>query len=337
MSDPMPYATFLKILRAEGLTVIEEYTGGESPQYHNRNHKGAWGPVNGVLIHHTVTSGHDRTVSICRTGHSTLPGPLCHGVICKKGEIHVVGYGRANHAGLGDDDVLQAVINEAPLPPDNEANTDGNRHFYGFECENLGDGKDPWPAVQLDAIKKASAAIARHHGWNERSVIGHLEWQPGKVDPRGFSMDWMRGEIKDQIAGGSAGGQEEQEVPKPISYETDKGFTVQSGEWTTVKFGAYTDLIKEKTAYTATAHLRFEALPLGSTVQGRFYHQRANGTRWTSPLIERVATDGDTFVDFSNEGSVVPAEAVRFEFVVFVAGEPTAKVRAGYVRGLCWE
>lgn len=209
MSDPMSYSTFLRILRAEGLTVIEHYTDGRDPSYHNRNHKGAWGPVHGVMIHHTVTSGHDSTINICRTGHSSLPGPLCHGVICKAGHIHVVGYGRANHAGSGDDDVLRAVINETALPADNEANTDGNRYFYGFECENLGDGRDPWPAAQLLAIEKASAAIARHHGWSERSVIGHLEWQPGKIDPRGFTMDSMRNRIKDRLAGG---GQEEENV-----------------------------------------------------------------------------------------------------------------------------
>ncbi|WP_109030177.1 peptidoglycan recognition protein family protein [Streptomyces rubrogriseus] len=190
MAAPLPYATFLRVLRAEGLTVIEHKTDGRSPADHNRNHKGAWGPVHGVLLHHTVTSGHDRTIEICRTGHSTLPGPLCHGVICKQGHIHVVGYGRANHAGLGDDDVLQAVINEHALPPDNEANTDGNRHFYGFECENLGDNKDPWPAVQVDAMVRAAAALLRAHGWNKNgagaiSAIAHAEWQPGKVDPRG--------------------------------------------------------------------------------------------------------------------------------------------------------
>ncbi|MEU9220131.1 N-acetylmuramoyl-L-alanine amidase [Streptomyces sp. NPDC048376] len=201
MADPMTYGEFLGALRAEGLTVIEEKTGGKSPASHNRNHKGAWGPVNGVMIHHTVTSGHDRTVEICRTGYSSLPGPLCHGVICKAGHVHVVGYGRTNHAGLGDDDVLQAVIDERALPADNEANTDGNRHFYGFECENLGDGEDPWPAVQLEAIERAAAAVCRHHRWNERSVIGHLEWQPGKVDPRGFTMASMRARVADRLDG----------------------------------------------------------------------------------------------------------------------------------------
>jgi hypothetical protein len=179
------------LFRDEGLTVVE--VGGW--RTHNRNHKGQWGPVHGVMIHHTVTKGTAATVKLCRDGYAGLPGPLCHGVIAKDGTVHLVGYGRANHAGLGDDDVLRAVIAERALPADNEANTDGNARFYGFECENLGDGKDPWPEAQLDAIEKVSAAICRHHGWGAGSVIGHLEWQPGKVDPRGFAMQTMRGRI----------------------------------------------------------------------------------------------------------------------------------------------
>ena len=195
MAAPLSAEKLLKALRAEGLTVIEV---GDW-RTHNRNHKGAWGPVHGVMIHHTVTKGTAATVKICRDGYSGLPGPLCHGVIAKDGTVYLVGHGRANHAGLGDDDVLQAVVDERALPADNETSTDGNRHFYGFECENLGDGKDPWPAAQLEAIEKAAAAICRAHGWADRSVLGHAEWQPGKVDPRGFGMDSMRGRIADRL------------------------------------------------------------------------------------------------------------------------------------------
>ncbi|AEM87096.1 LysM peptidoglycan-binding domain-containing protein [Streptomyces violaceusniger] len=184
MATPLTAAKFLAALRAEGVRVQEH---GDWP-HHNRNHKGPWGPVHGVMIHHTVTKGTDNTVKIVRDGYADLPGPLCHGMIAKNGVVHLIGYGRANHAGLGDDDVLRAVIAEKALPPDNEANTDGNRAFYGFECENLGDGKDPWPAEQLEAIEKVSAAICRAHGWTAASVIRHLDWQPGKVDPRG--VDW---------------------------------------------------------------------------------------------------------------------------------------------------
>ncbi|MFJ5730393.1 peptidoglycan-binding protein [Streptomyces paradoxus] len=201
MAKPLSASKLVKILRAEGVTV-HEVRGWRT---HNRNSKGPWGPVNGVMIHHTVTSGTASSVDICYDGYSSLPGPLCHGVIDKKGHVHLVGNGRANHAGLGDSDVLRAVINESKLPADNEADTDGNRHFYGFECINLGNGKDPWPEAQKEAIERVSAAICRHHGWSERSVIGHKEWQPGKVDPRGFTMEAMRRRIRDRLKGAGGG------------------------------------------------------------------------------------------------------------------------------------
>ena len=196
MATPPSATTFAQLLRNEGVTVVEV---GDWKN-HNRNSRGPWGPVHGVMIHHTVTKGTTNTVKICRDGYTALPGPLCHGVIAKDGTVHLVGYGRANHAGLGDPDVLAAVIAERKAPVDNEATVDGNRHFYGFECENLGDGQDPWPAKQIDAIIRVAAALVRHHGWNALSVIGHLEWQPGKVDPKGFGMDWLRGKVAERLA-----------------------------------------------------------------------------------------------------------------------------------------
>ncbi|MGW0795198.1 N-acetylmuramoyl-L-alanine amidase [Streptomyces sp. NPDC002692] len=186
MATPPSAATFLDLLRAEGVHVVEV---GDW-EHHNRAGHGPWGPVHGVMIHHTVTKGTQNTVAMVRDGYADLPGPLCHGMIAKSGTVYAVGYGRANHAGLGDPDVLAAVIAEKAPPLDDEATVDGNRAFYGFECENLGDNKDPWPDAQLLAIERVAAALCRHHGWSARSVIRHLDWQPGKVDPRGPGMDW---------------------------------------------------------------------------------------------------------------------------------------------------
>ncbi|GAA4688200.1 N-acetylmuramoyl-L-alanine amidase [Streptomyces youssoufiensis] len=224
MARPMTFDRFVKALRDEGLTV--RIVG--DAEHHNRNHKGAWGPVHGVMIHHTVTRGSAATVDLCRRGHADLPGPLCHGVITKDGTVHVVGYGRTNHAGGGDDDVLRAVIAEsygARPPADNEANTDGNRHFYGFECENLGDGKDPWPATQVEAMERAAAAVCRAHGWSARSVIGHKEWQPGKIDPHGpafTDMGEWRESIADRLKSKPGGG------PSGGTYTVRKGDTLSS-------------------------------------------------------------------------------------------------------------
>jgi len=200
MATPLSADRILKALRDEGVHVVEV----RDWRTHNRNHKGPWGPVHGVMIHHTVTSGTAATVNLCYDGHSTLPGPLCHGVIAKDGTVHLVGNGRANHAGSGDGDVLAAVIDERDLPADNETDTDGNRHFYGFECVNRGDNVDPWPPEQVEAAVRASAAICRAHGWGRdgtTSVIGHAEWQPGKVDPRGpgVSMADIRRRVAERL------------------------------------------------------------------------------------------------------------------------------------------
>ncbi|WP_104531116.1 peptidoglycan recognition protein family protein [Streptomyces specialis] len=197
MASPLSADSLLKALKNEGVKVVEY----KSWRTNNRNEKGPWGPVNGVMIHHTVTTGTDATVELCYAGRSDLPGPLCHGVIAKDGTVYLVGNGRANHAGSGDGDVLAAVIAEASLPADNEADTDGNTHFYGFECVNLGDNKDPWPPEQVEAAVRASAAICRAHGWGttgDTSVIGHLEWQPGKIDPRGPGI--TMGDVRKRVA-----------------------------------------------------------------------------------------------------------------------------------------
>ena len=50
MAVPMSADEFKAALLAEGCDVREH---DPSWSTHNRNHKGAWGPLNGVMIHHT--------------------------------------------------------------------------------------------------------------------------------------------------------------------------------------------------------------------------------------------------------------------------------------------
>ncbi|MGW4073756.1 peptidoglycan-binding protein [Streptomyces asiaticus] len=211
MATPLSADKFLSVLKGAGLGVVEHGKW----RAHNRNTHGNWGPANGVMIHHTgpYTSEKDM-VELCRTGYQDLPGPLCHGVIDRSGTVHLVGYGRCNHAGMGDTDVLLAVIAEkTSLPRNNEADTDGNRHFYGFECIHT--GSQPWPAAQLDAMARAAAAICRAHGWNENSVIGHKEWRPGKPDPGGIDMDDFRARIARHLKNGGKPKPAPKPRPKP--------------------------------------------------------------------------------------------------------------------------
>jgi len=188
------------------------YVGVRSWQTHNRNHKGPWGPVNGVMIHHTASSGDAGSVSLCYDGRSDLPGPLCHAVGTNDGRMHLVGHGRANHAGNGDPDVLRAVINETALPSPNQSTTDGNDNFYGLEIVNAGNNVDTYPEVQYLAAVLWAASICDAHGWNENSVIGHKEWTNQKIDPRGpvenrgaFNMNTFRADVRAVLANGPDG------------------------------------------------------------------------------------------------------------------------------------
>jgi hypothetical protein len=192
---------FVDALNAEGATV-KEVKGWRT---NNRAGHGAWGPLNGVIIHHTA-GGSDGAVEYCFSGSSDLPGPLAQVVSTKDGTLHMIGNGRANHAGGGDPDVLDAVIAERqPVPKTGEHQgsagaVDGNAHFYGVEAVNHGDGNDPWPDVQMDALVRFAAAICRFHGWSANSVIGHKEWSDWKSDPS-FDMNDFRARVQVQLDG----------------------------------------------------------------------------------------------------------------------------------------
>ncbi|WP_193777777.1 hypothetical protein [Streptomyces sp. E5N298] len=130
----------------------------------------------------------------------------------------------------------------------------------------------------------------------------------------------------------------EDDVPHAIGRYDTTDRTIVPRKWTTLSIDG-TDLITGATHYQAMAHIQ-AVVPPGSTIQGRFYHLRKDGTRWTGPLIERIGTDGSTFADFHNSGSVVDSERVRFEVIYYPADSDDQKsvtITAAYCRGLYWK
>ncbi|MFE3857955.1 N-acetylmuramoyl-L-alanine amidase [Streptomyces griseorubiginosus] len=209
MATPLSAAKMLAALKAEGLTV-HEHAGWKT---HNRDAESGkkFGPVVGVLIHHTGGHGDKE---LCFNGRSDLPGPLCHAWLGKTAGLWMIGNGRTNHAGYADIDVLNALRDEKPLPHDDSAKADGNDCLYGLEIENLGKGNDPYPQAQYRQAVLWAAAICRAHGWSEKSVAGHKECQPGKIDPS-FDMDDFRADVKKQLAAGAGKPQPSKPAGKP--------------------------------------------------------------------------------------------------------------------------
>jgi LysM repeat protein len=227
MATPMSASQIKAQLKKWGVP-FKEYKNWST---HNRNHVGKWGPVNGFMVHHTGSDGKDQR-ELLYAGISGLPGPLCHFGLAQDGTVHLVGWGRANHAGAGDPDVLNAVINEnygANPPVDNQSSVDGNSRFYGVEIWYS--GSHPMSDKQYATLRKLAAAICDFHGWSEKSVIGHGEWgSPGKWDP-GISSGKMMNmaEVRADIKATLGGSKEPDPVPsKPSGSESTH--TVVKGE-----------------------------------------------------------------------------------------------------------
>lgn len=216
MAAPLSADRLVEALRAEGVNV-SEYPGWRT---HNRNSRGPWGPVNGVVIHHTA--GTD-SLALCYNGMSSLPGPLCHTHLAKNGKATMVGNGRANHAGTFAQNAHDAVVAESsnhPRPTAAEL-VDGNRHYYGIEIENRGNGKDPYPKVQYEAAVRWAAAICRAHGWAANSVIGHKEGTTRKIDPS-FDMDTFRQRVGERLKHPANWNPSDKEEEDPLAGMTAK-------------------------------------------------------------------------------------------------------------------
>jgi len=198
MANPITPDQLVSALRAEGIRDIVQMEGWRT---HNRNHVGRWGPVNGITIHHTAGVGAG-LARYCYHGTAGLPGPLCHAFLAKTGTLYLVGHGRANHAGTFTQSAHDAVVAESsthPRPAAGEPEVvDGNRHYYGLEIENNGDGHDPYPDLQYSVAVRWATALARFHGWTEHSVIGHKEGTRRKIDPS-FPMDLFRRNVRSRL------------------------------------------------------------------------------------------------------------------------------------------
>jgi hypothetical protein len=155
----MSNATWLAdVLRAADCKVVEV------EGWQTRGRPGAFGPVRGVICHHTGATGSVASaVHLIKEGRldetPPLHGPLSQLVLDKDGTFYVVAAGRCNHAGPGRW----------------QGTTEGNTQFIGIEARNDGAG-EPWPWQQMDAYAKGVAAILKHQGADAVMAVGHKEW-----------------------------------------------------------------------------------------------------------------------------------------------------------------
>ena len=152
-----------------------------SPNFNERD-----GEIRLILLHATggtSSLGHLRNPapknSKTGVGDSRLAVSI-HYLIDKKGGIDymVPEEKRAWHAGTGK-------------VPNHPEITDINDASIGIEIENLNDGKDPYPQVQLDATRDLVVDIMQRRG--KLLMLRHRDTAPQrKVDPKPYAFDWQK-------------------------------------------------------------------------------------------------------------------------------------------------
>jgi hypothetical protein len=127
----------------------------------------------GITWHATAGSRRSTAmaeVGVLLHGSTTAPPPIAQLMLYRDGTFYVCAAGRCNHNKVGWDGPNKGL---------------GNTRLLGIEMANDNKG-EPWPAVQLDAARRGTAAILKRLGVDPmRRLAAHYEHQPYATRPPG--------------------------------------------------------------------------------------------------------------------------------------------------------
>ena len=208
-------ATWLaEVLRAAGLRVVEVdgwRTRGSAE----------FNPI-GMTWHATAGSRSATAqgeVGVIIRGSTSAPPPIAQLMIWRDGTIYLCAAGRCNHNKTGWAGPNRGL---------------GNTALLGIEMANDNRG-EPWPAAQLDAARRATAAIMLKIGADPmKRLAGHYEHQPyvgrpagetsTKSDPAGVDMPAERRRVAALMEGDKMPSAED--IAKAVwEYDADKATT----------------------------------------------------------------------------------------------------------------
>lgn len=184
-------------------------------QTHNRTAVQGWGPLYGFIVHNFASDiSDDSSLAYLYNGDAArnLPGPLSQFAITDDGQVWVIGWGTANHAGTVDTDTHNLIVKDAmPRDRDVKPNTSGastsgtvkgGPRYIGVEMTYGAKGPT---AKQRAACVRLAAAMAEMLGGTGGSVAGHRECTTTRSDPQFIPMGPFRKEVDALIKAGPSG------------------------------------------------------------------------------------------------------------------------------------
>jgi len=202
MSTSDDFRVAVGFLRGWGFNVVE-WDG-----CYGRSNGGSWSagrPV-GHVNHHYVCSLNPDQGYINGLVNSLANGKTVQWFADVHGVAYLIGTGPMNHAGTGNQSVLDRTRADQP-PASNPAGSagsiSGNSHYSGTECQHPGDST-PWPGPMLDVMVAINAAEFLVWGYSANRAINHSEWSNRKIDMSaggGINSDgWSAAELRRRVA-----------------------------------------------------------------------------------------------------------------------------------------
>jgi hypothetical protein len=207
MSTTDDFRAVVNHLRSWGFKVVE-WSG-----CYGRSNGGGWsaGKPVGHVNHHYVCSMNPDQGYINGLCNSLANGSVVNWFADVHGVAYLIGTGPMNHAGTGNQSVLDRTRNDQP-PASNPASSagsiSGNSHYSGTECQHPGDST-PWPGPMLDVMVAINAAEFVQWGYSENRAINHSEWSSRKIDMSAGggvnSGGWSAAELRRRVSARMSG------------------------------------------------------------------------------------------------------------------------------------
>jgi len=221
MSVADDYRAVVELLRGWGFHVTE-WNG-----CYGRSNGGGWSagrPV-GHVNHHYVCSLNGSQDYINNLVANLANGAVVQWFADVHGVAYLIGTGPMNHAGTGNQSVLDRTRADQP-PASNPASSagsiSGNSHYAGTECQHPGDAT-PWPTPMLDVMVAINAAEFLTWGYTANRAINHSEWSNRKIDMSAGggvnSGGWSAAELRRRVAAQMTGTPlppDPEPVPEPL-------------------------------------------------------------------------------------------------------------------------
>jgi hypothetical protein len=202
---------------------------------------------------------------------------------------------------------------------------------------------DPWTQAQMNSLIRLGVWLHKEHdiplrvcrSWTDPGYGYHRMFPQWALGGSTFCPgDARAAQFHNIVFPGIVSAANGDPLPQHRGEHNATNVAMKSGTWKTLEFESKA-IATGAGIYDVMVNLTLEGLAPGATVQGRFYHLNGKD-RTYGPIIERFASDGQTFADFNKCGQMGSGDTLHFQLAAWNKDGAPFTVAYRVVEGLGW-